>query len=168
MRSKNRSVIGVDRVVKCTRKLEFTVDTLNIFVAFDKDDRLESALLSSSSRFSVAALTTQFPVPRTKLDQFYSADAVSVAAKRDDSFRLTSPFANLPTPLRRFAPLFYHICRKASIASKGFTILSYLIWHTKIPIPTFWTRLFYVNGQFINLPWSLCTFIDFLLCQRVS
>ena len=27
MRSKNRSVIGVDRVVKCTRKLEFTVDT---------------------------------------------------------------------------------------------------------------------------------------------
>lgn len=117
MRSKNRSVIGVDRVVKCTRKLEFTVDTLNIFVAFDKDDRLESALLSSSSRFSVAALTTQFPVPRTKLDQFYSADAVSVAAKRDDSFRLTSQalckFANT---LEKICTPFYHICRKAPIA----------------------------------------------------
>ena len=76
-------------------------------MAFDKDDRLESALLSSSSRFSVAALTTQFPVPRTNLDQFYSADAVSVAgaAKRDDSFRLTSQEA-----LCKFANTLEKIC----------------------------------------------------------
>ena len=130
--------LGVDRVVKCTRKLEFTL-LLNIFMAFDKDDRLESqedcsTLLSSSSRFSVAALTTQFPVPRTNLDQFYSADAVSgtmmAAAKRDDSFRLTSAtlckFANT---LEKICTPFYHICRKAPIAWKGFKILSYLIWH---------------------------------------
>ena len=111
--------------------------TTQYFMAFDKDDRLESqedcsTLLSSSSRFSVAALTTQFPVPRTNLDQFYSADAVSgtmmAAAKRDDSFRLTSAtlckFANT---LEKICTPFYHICRKAPIASKGFKILSYLI-----------------------------------------
>ena len=93
--------------------------TTQYFMAFDKDDRLESqedcsTLLSSSSRFSVAALTTQFPVPRTNLDQFYSADAVSVAgaAKRDDSFRLTSQalckFANtlekICTPFLPYLP----------------------------------------------------------------
>ena len=95
--------------------------TTQYFMAFDKDDRLESAPLSSSSRFSVAALTTQFPVPRTNLDQFYSADAVSgtmmAAAKRDDSFRLTSAtlckFANT---LEKICTPFYHICRKAPIA----------------------------------------------------